>query len=407
MSSEATGQPGLDEQQLLEVLKAIKNGDFTKLMPDGQSGTAGEIAATVNDIVHLLNSFSAETTRIMREVGTESKYGGQAEVPEASGTWKDLVVNINIMSANVTVQIRGLARLVKAVANGNLTMKIETDAQGEMQEVIATVNAMLDQLNVFVADLTRLAREMGTEGKLGGQMEVPGVAGTWQDVIVNVNTMSGNLTRQFRDIAAVITAMARGDLSKKIIGESRGEVAELNQTINGMMDQVLALAGEVVRICREIGTEGRFGGQAELKTINTWKDIVDSVNHAGANLTNQMRDFKNTLRAAAEGDSAKRVTVGCQGETLEVKEYINTLLDSAPGKAADTQRRFFLANVSHELRTPLNSMAILANLLAENKDGNLTPEQVKFASVIHASANDELALINELIKLSKEEGASQ
>lgn len=314
MSSGTTSHPGLDEQQLLEVLRAIKSGDFTKLISDGQSGTAGEIATTVNGIVHLLNS--------------------------------------------------------------------------------------------LVAENTRMAREIGTEGKFGGQMEVPGVSGTWKDVVVNVNTMSANLTNQFRDIAAVITAMARGDLSKKVTVPCEGEVVELKQTINMMMDQVLALAGEVARIEREIGAEGRFGGQAEVKAVtHTWKDIVDSVNYTSANLTNQMRDFKNTLRAANEGDFAKRVTVGCNGETLEVKESINTLLDSAGGESADAQRRFFLANVSHELRTPLNSMAILANLLAENKDGNLTPEQVKFASVIHASAHDQLTLINKLLELSQAEGA--
>src|SRR6202043_1012870 len=238
-----------------------------------------ELKNTINVMVDQLNAFAGEVTRVAREVGTEGKLGGQAEVKGVGGVWKDLTESVNSMAGNLTAQVRNIAEVTTAVANGDLSRKITVDVRGEILELKNTINVMVDQLNAFAGEVTRVAREVGTEGKLGGQAEVKGVGGVWKDLTESVNSMAGNLTAQVRNIAEVTTAVANGDLSKKITVDVRGEILELKNTINTMVDQLNAFAGEVTRVAREVGTEGKLGGQAEVKGVaGTWKDLTDNVN---------------------------------------------------------------------------------------------------------------------------------
>ena len=262
-----------------------------------------ELKNTINTMVDQLGSFASEVTRVAREVGTEGKLGGQAEVKGVAGTWKDLTDNVNCMARNLTAQVRNIADVTTAVAKGELIRKITVDVQGEILELKNTVNTMVDQLNSFASEVTRVAREVGTEGKLGGQAEVKGVAGTWKDLTDSVNSMAGNLTAQVRNIADVTTAVANGDLSKKITVDVKGEILELKNTINTMVDQLSSFASEVTRVAREVGTEGKLGGQAQVKGVaGTWKDLTDSVNFMAGNLTAQVRNIAEVTTAVAEGD---------------------------------------------------------------------------------------------------------
>ena len=245
-----------------------------------------ELKNTINTMVDQLSSFASEVTRVAREVGTEGKLGGQAEVKGVAGTWKDLTDNVNSMAGNLTGQVRNIADVTTAVANGDLSKKITVDVKGEILELKNTINTMVDQLNSFASEVTRVAREVGTEGKLGGQAQVKGVAGTWKDLTDNVNSMAGNLTGQVRNIAEVTTAVASGDLTKKITVDVKGEILELKNTINTMVDQLNSFASEVTRVAREVGTEGKLGGQAQVKGVGgTWKDLTDNVNSMAGNLT--------------------------------------------------------------------------------------------------------------------------
>ena len=263
-----------------------------------------------------------------REVGTEGKLGGQAQVRGVAGTWKDLTDNVNSMANNLTGQVRNIADVTTAVARGDLSRKITVEVKGEILELKNTINTMVDQLNGFAAEVTRVAREVGTEGKLGGQAQVPGVAGTWKDLTDSVNFMASNLTGQVRNIAEVTTAVARGDLSKKITVDVRGEILELKNTINTMVDQLNAFAGEVSRVAREVGTEGKLGGQAAVEGVaGTWKDLTDNVNSMANNLTGQVRNIAEVTIAVANGDLSKKITVDVRGEILELKETINTMVD--------------------------------------------------------------------------------
>src|SRR6266705_2170166 len=307
------------------VIGAVAQGDLSQTMAMEVDGVPlqGEFlrtAKTVNKMVDQLGSFAAEVTRVAREVGTEGKLGGQARVKGVAGTWKDLTESVNSMASNLTGQVRNIADVTKAVASGDLSKKITVDVKGEILELKNTINTMVDQLNSFASEVTRVAREVGTEGRLGGQAEVEGVAGTWRDLTESVNFMASNLTNQVRNIAAVTTAVANGDLSKKITVDARGEILELKNTINTMVDQLNSFASEVTRVAREVGTEGKLGGQAMVKGVSgTWKDLTDNVNGMAANLTTQVRNIADVTTAVANGDLSRKITAKAKGEILQLK----------------------------------------------------------------------------------------
>src|SRR5213082_2025526 len=320
MARNLTGQV----RNIAEVTTAVARGDLSKKITVDVKGEILELKDTINTMVDQLSSFASEVTRVAREVGTEGKLGGQAQVKGVAGTWKDLTDSVNSMAGNLTGQVRHIAAVTTAVANGDLSKKITVDVKGEILELKNTVNTMVDQLSSFASEVTRVAREVGTEGKLGGQADVRGVAGTWKDLTDSVNFMAGNLTSQVRNIAAVTTAVATGDLSKKITVDVRGEILELKNTINVMVDQLSSFASEVTRVAREVGTEGKLGGQAIVRGVaGTWKDLTDNVNMMASNLTNQVRNIAQVTTAVANGDLSKKITVDVKGEILELKNTIN------------------------------------------------------------------------------------
>jgi HAMP domain-containing protein len=326
-------------RNIAEVTTAVANGDLSKKITVDVKGEILELKNTINTMVDQLNSFASEVTRVAREVGTEGKLGGQADVRGVAGTWKDLTDNVNSMASNLTGQVRNIAEVTTAVANGDLSKKITVDVKGEILELKNTINTMVDQLNSFASEVTRVAREVGSEGKLGGQADVRGVAGTWKDLTDNVNSMASNLTGQVRNIAEVTTAVANGDLSKKITVDVRGEILELKDTINTMVDQLNGFASEVTRVAREVGSEGKLGGQADVKGVaGTWKDLTDSVNSMAGNLTGQVRNIADVTTAVANGDLSKKITVDVRGEILELKDTINTMVDQLNGFASEVTR---------------------------------------------------------------------
>jgi HAMP domain-containing protein/signal transduction histidine kinase/CheY-like chemotaxis protein len=335
MASNLTGQV----RNIAEVTTAVANGDLSKKITVDVKGEILELKNTINTMVDQLRSFASEVTRVAREVGTEGKLGGQAEVRGVAGTWKDLTDSVNFMASNLTGQVRNIAEVTTAVANGDLSKKITVDVKGEILELKITINTMVDQLRSFAAEVTRVAREVGTEGKLGGQAEVKGVSGTWKDLTDNVNFMASNLTSQVRSIAEVTTAVATGDLSKKITVDVKGEILELKNTINTMVDQLSSFAAEVTRVAREVGTEGKLGGQAEVKGVaGTWKDLTDSVNFMASNLTSQVRNIAEVTKAVASGDLSKKITVDVKGEILELKNTVNTMVDQLSSFASEVTR---------------------------------------------------------------------
>ena len=260
-------------------------------------------------------------------------------MPGVAGTWKDLTDSVNSMAGNLTAQVRNIAEVATAIAGGDLSRKITVDVRGEILQLKETLNTMVDQLNRFAGEVTRVAREVGTEGRLGGQANVPGVAGTWKDLTDNVNSMAGNLTAQVRNIAEVTTAVARGDLSRKITVDVKGEILELKNTINTMVDQLNAFASEVTRVAREVGTEGKLGGQAEVPEVaGTWKDLTDNVNFMASNLTAQVRNIAEVATAIAGGDLSKKITVDVRGEILLLKETLNTMVEQLRSFAAEVTR---------------------------------------------------------------------
>ncbi len=289
-------------QQLLAGLSAVRSGDFSTRLPTDGDPLMDEIASVFNGMNDQLALFTSEVTRVAREVGTEGRLGGQAEVPGLAGTWKALTDSVNSMAGNLTGQVRDVARVATAVARGDLSQKISVDVKGEMAELKDTLNTMVDELSAFADEVTRVAREVGTEGRLGGQARVPGVGGTWRDLTDSVNSMAGNLTGQVRNIAQVTTAVAKGDLSQKITVDARGEILELKDTVNTMVDELSAFADEVTRVAREVGTEGRLGGQARVPGVGgTWRDLTDSVNFMAGNLTSQVRAIAQVATAVAGG----------------------------------------------------------------------------------------------------------
>ncbi|MEV4611526.1 HAMP domain-containing protein [Kitasatospora sp. NPDC049258] len=331
------GEPDL--RRLLAGLTAVRDGDFGTRLPDDADGLLGEIATVFNGMVDQLSLFTSEVTRVAREVGTEGRLGGQAEVPGVSGTWEDLTDSVNAMAGNLTTQVRDIAQVATAVAKGDLSQKITVDARGEILELKNTVNTMVDQLSAFAGEVTRVAREVGTEGRLGGQADVRDVSGTWRDLTDSVNFMAGNLTAQVRSIAQVATAVAQGDLSQKIRVDARGEILELKETINTMVDQLSAFAGEVTRVAREVGTEGRLGGQADVRDVSgTWRDLTESVNVMADNLTAQVRSIAEVTTAVAQGDLSQKIRVDARGEILELKETINTMVDQLSAFADEVTR---------------------------------------------------------------------
>ncbi|HTB86169.1 MAG TPA: HAMP domain-containing protein, partial [Candidatus Sulfotelmatobacter sp.] len=326
-------------RNIADVTTAVARGDLSRKITVDVKGEILELKDTFNVMVDQLNGFASEVTRVAREVGTEGKLGGQALVPGVGGTWKDLTDNVNLMANNLTSQVRNIADVTTAVAKGDLSRKITVDVRGEILELKNTINTMVDQLNGFAAEVTRVAREVGTEGILGGQAEVPGVAGTWKDLTDSVNAMATNLTAQVRNIAQVTTAVARGDLSRKITVDVRGEILELKDTINVMVDQLNAFASEVTRVAREVGTEGNLGGQAEVRGVGgTWKDLTDNVNSMASNLTSQVRNIAEVATAVARGDLSRKITVDVKGEILQLKNTINTMVDQLNGFASEVTR---------------------------------------------------------------------
>jgi signal transduction histidine kinase/HAMP domain-containing protein/DNA-binding response OmpR family regulator len=325
MASNLTGQV----RNIADVTKAVANGDLSKKITVDVKGEILELKNTVNTMVDQLRSFAAEVTRVAREVGTEGKLGGQADVQGVAGTWKDLTESVNSMAGNLTAQVRNIADVTKAVANGDLSKKITVDVKGEILELKNTVNTMVDQLRSFAAEVTRVAREVGTEGKLGGQADVQGVAGTWKDLTDSVNSMARNLTVQLRDVSKVATAIASGDLTQKITVDVRGEILQIKNVINIMVDQLSSFASEVTRVAREVGTEGMLGGQADVKGVSgTWKDLTDSVNFMAGNLTSQVRGIAKVVTAVATGDLKQMLTVEAKGEIAALADTINGMIDT-------------------------------------------------------------------------------
>ncbi|MER7929838.1 MULTISPECIES: HAMP domain-containing protein [unclassified Streptomyces] len=326
-------------RNIAQVTTAVANGDLSQKVTVDVSGEMLQLKNTVNTMVDQLSSFADQVTRMARDVGTEGRLGGQARVDGVSGTWKELTDSVNSMAGNLTSQVRNIAQVTTAVAQGDLSQKIDVDARGEILELKNTINTMVDQLSAFADQVTRVAREVGTEGRLGGQAQVPGVAGVWRDLTDSVNGMAGNLTAQVRNIAQVATAVARGDLSQKITVDARGEILELKNTLNTMVDQLSSFAEEVTRVAREVGTEGQLGGQAEVQGVSgTWKDLTQSVNFMANNLTIQVRQIAEVTTAVAKGDLSKKITVDAKGEILELVTTVNTMVDQLSSFAEQVTR---------------------------------------------------------------------
>ena len=335
MASNLTNQV----RSISSAATAIAQGDLSRTITVNARGEVAELADTINELTATLRVFAHEVTRVAREVGTDGRLGGQAAVPDVAGTWKDLTDAVNLMAANLTDQVRGIAQVATAVARGDLSQKIAVDARGEILELKDTVNTMVDQLSSFADEVTRVAREVGIEGKLGGQAAVPNVSGTWRDLTENVNELAGNLTGQVRNIAQVTTAVARGDLSQKITVDARGEILELKNTVNTMVDQLSSFADEVTRVAREVGTEGKLGGQAQVEGVaGTWRDLTDNVNYMASNLTDQVRNIAQVTTAVALGDLSQKITVDARGEILELKNTVNTMVDQLSSFADEVTR---------------------------------------------------------------------
>jgi HAMP domain-containing protein len=379
------------------VTTAVANGDLSQKITVEAKGEILELKSTVNVMVDQLRAFAAEVTRVAREVGTEGKLGGQAQVPGVAGTWKDLTDNVNFMASNLTNQVRGIVKVVTAVANGDLSQKFVLEAKGEIAALADTINAMTDTLRTFADQVTTVAREVGTEGKLGGQAKVPGAAGTWRDLTDNVNTLAGNLTNQVRNIAAVTTAVATGDLSQKITVDARGEILELKNTINAMVEQLRTFAGEVTRVAREVGTDGRLGGQALVPGVaGTWKDLTDNVNVMASNLTSQVRGIAKVVTAVASGDLAQKLVLEARGEIAALADTINAMTDTlrtfADQVTIVAREVGMEGKLGGQARVPgaagtWKGLTDSVNMLA----GNLTAQVRNIALVITAIANGDLS----------------
>nr|WP_245237108.1 HAMP domain-containing protein [Paenibacillus ihuae] len=388
--------------EMVRVINAVAKGDLSQkveLEIEGRplTGEFQRTASNINMMVNQLSTFASEVTRVAREVGTEGILGGQADVKGVSGTWKDLTDSVNYMATNLTDQVRNIAAVTTAVANGDLSKQITVNARGEILELKNTINTMVEQLSMFSSEVTRVAREVGTEGKLGGQADVKDVSGTWRDLTESVNYMASNLTNQVRNIAVVTTAVANGDLSKKITADVQGEILELKNTINTMVDQLSTFASEVTRMAREVGTEGILGGQADVKGVSgTWRDLTESVNYMASNLTNQVRNIAEVTTAVAKGDLSKTITVDAKGEILQLKSTINIMVDQLSNFASEVTR------VAREVSTEgiLGGQADVKGVSGTWKDltdsvnfmaGTLTDQVRNIAEVTTAVAKGDLS----------------
>ncbi|MEV4898561.1 HAMP domain-containing protein, partial [Nonomuraea sp. NPDC055795] len=384
-------------RSIAQITTAVANGDLSKKITVDARGEILQMKDTINTMVDQLSAFADEVTRVAREVGTEGQLGGRAVVKGVSGVWKDLTDNVNFMASNLTTQVRDIATVATAVAQGDLSRKITVDVKGEILQLKDTVNTMVDQLSAFAAEVTRVAREVGTEGRLGGQAQVRGVSGVWKDLTDNVNFMADNLTTQVRSIAQVATAVAQGDLSRKITVEVKGEILELTNTINTMVDQLSSFADEVTRVAREVGTEGQLGGRAVVKGVSgVWKDLTDNVNFMADNLTSQVRNIAQVTTGIAEGDLSKKITVDARGEILQLKDTINTMVDQLSAFADEVTR------VAREVGTEgrLGGQAQVRGVSGVWKDltdnvnfmaSNLTSQVRSIAVVTTAIANGDLS----------------
>jgi HAMP domain-containing protein/signal transduction histidine kinase/CheY-like chemotaxis protein len=393
MASNLTGQV----RNIAQVTTAVAKGDLSRKITVDVRGEIRELKDTINTMVDQLNSFASEVTRVAREVGSEGKLGGQATVEGVGGVWKDLTDSVNQMASNLTGQVRNIAQVTTAVARGDLSRKITVDVKGEILELKDTINTMVDQLNSFASEVTRVAREVGSEGKLGGQADVPGIGGTWKDLTDSVNKMAGNLTSQVRNIAEVTTAVAKGDLSRKITVDVKGEILELKNTINTMVDQLNSFASEVTRVAREVGSEGKLGGQATVEGVGgVWKDLTDSVNQMASNLTAQVRNIAEVTTAVAKGDLSRKITVDVKGEILELKNTINTMVDQLNSFGSEVTR------VAREVGSEgkLGGQAYVPGVAGTWKDltdsvnlmaSNLTSQVRNIAEVTTAVANGDLS----------------
>jgi HAMP domain-containing protein/CheY-like chemotaxis protein/signal transduction histidine kinase len=382
---------------IAKVVTAVADGDLDQKLVLEAKGEVAALVDTINSMTDTLSTFADQVTTVAREVGTEGKLGGQAIVPNVAGTWKNLTDNVNFMASNLTTQVRGIARVVTAVANGDLKQTLDLEAKGEVAALVDTINSMTDTLSTFAEQVTSVAREVGTEGILGGQADVPGVAGTWKDLTDNVNLLAGNLTNQVRNIALVTTAVANGDLSQKITVDVKGEVLELKNTINTMVDQLNSFADEVTRVAREVGTEGILGGQANVQGVSgVWRDLTENVNFMATNLTDQVRNIALVTTAVANGDLSQKITVDAKGEILELKDTVNTMVDQL-GSFADEVTR-----VAREVGTEgqLGVQAKVPGVSGTWKDltdnvnllaGNLTVQLRDVSKVATAIANGDLS----------------
>src|SRR5450432_3412260 len=364
-------------RNIAAVTTAVANGDLSKKITADARGEILELKDTINTMVDQLNGFASEVTRVAREVGTDGKLGGQAYVAGVGGTWKDLTDNVNSMASNLTGQVRNIAAVTTAVANGDLTKKITVDAKGEILDLKNTINTMVDQLNSFASEVTRVAREVGTDGKLGGQADVKGVAGTWKDLTDNVNSMAENLTSQVRGIARVVTAVANGNLKQKLVLEALGEVAQLTDTINEMIDTLAVFADEVTTVAREVGVQGRLGGQASVPGASgTWKDLTENVNQLAQNLTVQVRSISEVASAVTKGDLTRTIRVDAKGELEALKDTINQMIANLKGTT--------LRN--HEQDWLKSNLAKFAQMLQGQKDRNAVANKVlsELAELVNA-----------------------
>ncbi|MGW2642383.1 HAMP domain-containing protein [Streptomyces sp. NPDC001348] len=393
MASRLTAQV----RDIAVVTTAVARGDLTRQVTVEATGELLELKLTVNTMVDQLRAFADEVTRVAREVGTEGQLGGRAQVPGVSGVWKDLTDNVNLMASNLTAQVRNIAQVTTAVANGDLSQKITVDARGEILQLKSTVNTMVDQLSAFAGEVTRVAREVGTEGRLGGRAQVRGVSGVWKDLTENVNFMADNLTSQVRNIAQVATAVAQGDLGKTITVEAKGEILELKSTINTMVDQLLAFADEVTRVAREVGTEGNLGGQAQVRGVSgVWKELTDNVNFMASNLTSQVRNIAQVTTSVANGDLSKKITVDARGEILQLKETVNTMVQQLRAFADEVTRVAREVGTEGSLggRAQVRGVSGVWKDLTDNVNGmadNLTSQVRNIAQVATAVAQGDLS----------------